>query len=46
MFRATLPDAGYLLDLFKGVNAVAEPILMPCIALLIMLSLIVPLLLF
>jgi len=47
MFRATFPDARHLLeDIFKGVNAVAEPILMPCIALLIMLSLIVPLLLF
>ena len=46
MFRAAFPDARHLLDIFKGVNAVAEPILMPCIALLIMLSLIVPLLLF
>ena len=46
MFREALPDARHLLDLFKAVNAVAEPILMPCIALLIMLSLIVPLLLF
>jgi len=28
MFRATFPDAEYLLDLFRAVNAVAEPILM------------------
>jgi len=28
MFREVLPDARHLLDLFKGVNAVAEPILM------------------
>ena len=46
MFRAAFPDARHLLDIFKAVNAVAEPIPIPCIALLIMLSLIVPLLLF
>jgi hypothetical protein len=28
MFRAAFPDARHLLDLFKAVNAVAEPILM------------------
>ena len=28
MFRAALPDARHLLDLFKAVNAVAELILM------------------
>ena len=47
MFREALPDARHLLeDIFKGVNAVAELILMPCIAPLIMLSPIVPPLLF
>jgi len=46
MFRAAFPDARHLLDLFKAVSAVAEPILMPWIALLIMLPPIVPPLLF